>query len=105
MTWQSELEAMIEETQALASAVQAKIPKQIASATLAEQPPAESSQPKQVEPTFWAAAGSERAEIKRRVASFKVVQDRMQREREDYFMKTLANARQGPWGASPPRET
>jgi hypothetical protein len=71
MTWQSELEAMIEETQALASAVQAKIPNQIASAKLAVQPPAESSQPKHVEPSFWAAAGSERAEIKRRVANLK----------------------------------
>jgi hypothetical protein len=105
MTWQSELEAMIEETQALANAVQAKIPKQIASAKLAEQPHAESSQPKQVEPTSWAASGSEREEIKRRVANFKVVQDRMQREREDYFVKTLADARQGLRVASPLRET
>jgi hypothetical protein len=104
MTWQSELAAMIEETQALANAIQAKIPEHIASAKLAEHPPAESSQPKQVELSSWAAAGSEREEIKRRVANFKVVQDRMQREREDYFMKTLADARQGPTVVSPPRK-
>jgi len=96
---------MIEETQALANAVQAKVPGQFALVKPAEQPLAESSQPKLVEPTSWAVAGSEREAIKRRVANFKVVQDRMQREREDYFMKTLADARQGPTVASPPRET
>jgi hypothetical protein len=105
MTWQSELEAMIEETQALANAVQSKVPKQIASAQPSERPPAETSQPKQVEPASSAASGSEREEIKRRVANFKAVQDRMQRERDDYFVKTLADARRGPRFASPPSST
>jgi ATP-dependent exoDNAse (exonuclease V) beta subunit len=103
MTWQAELEALIQETQAQADAVQAKIPKPIASAKPAEQPPAESSRPTKIEPMSWAASGSEREEIKRRVANFKAVQDRMQREREDYFVKTLADARYGPRVASPPR--
>jgi hypothetical protein len=41
----------------------------------------------------WSSAGSERDEILRRVASFKAVQERMQREREDYCERTLSNAR------------
>jgi hypothetical protein len=105
MTWQSELEAMIEETQALANAVQAKVPKQIASAQLSERVLAEASQPKQVEPASSAASGSEREEIKRRVANFKAVQDRMQREREDCFVKIFADACRGPGVASPPSRT
>jgi hypothetical protein len=105
MTWQSELAALIQETQAHADAVQAKIPKPIGSAKLSERAPAESSRPTQIEPMSLAASGSEREEIKRRVANFKAVQDRMQREREDYFVKTLADARQGPRITSPPRGT
>jgi hypothetical protein len=106
MTWQSELAALIDETQAHADAVQAKmIPTPISSANLSERATAEPSQLKQIEPMARAGAGSEREEIKRRVANFKAVQDRMQREREDYFVKTLADARQGPRGTSPPRVT
>jgi hypothetical protein len=41
----------------------------------------------------WSSAGSERDEIKRRVANFKAVQERMQREREDYCERTLSHAR------------
>lgn len=48
-------------------------------------------------------SGSEREETKRRIANFKAVQDRMQREREDYFVKTLADARQVQRGAPSPR--
>jgi hypothetical protein len=92
MTWQSELEALIQETQAHANAVQAKIHKPIAPMKLVEDAPAEPPRPARLEPMCWPPAGSEREEIKRRVANFKAVQDRMQREREDYFAQTLANA-------------
>src|SRR5665213_2203048 len=90
MTLQSELEALIQETQAQADAVQATILKPIAPAKLVEQAPAESRRPARFEPMLLAPSGSEREEIKRRVANFKAVQDRLQRERE----KTLADARQ-----------
>jgi hypothetical protein len=105
MTWQSELEALIQETQAHANAVKTKILRPIAPAKLVEQAPAESSRPARLEPMCWAPSGSEREEIKRRVANFKAVQDRMQREREDYFVKTLADACQVPRVAPAPRQT
>jgi chorismate mutase len=37
----------------------------------------------------------EREEIAARVASFKATQEKFQREREEYFVNTLANARSG----------
>jgi chorismate mutase len=37
----------------------------------------------------------EREEIATRVASFKATQERFQREREEYFVTTLENARNG----------
>ena len=40
--------------------------------------------------------GSEREEIARRVASFKAVQERMQREREEFCERTLSEARFSP---------
>jgi chorismate mutase len=39
-------------------------------------------------------AASEREEIAARVASFKATQERFQREREEYCVATLENARQ-----------
>lgn len=106
MAWQSELEALIQEAQAFTNAVQPQIiPKPISSAKLTEQVPREFSRPTQIEPIAKAASNPEREEIKRRVANFRAVQDRMQREREDYFVKTLADARQGTRGTSPSRGT
>jgi chorismate mutase len=45
----------------------------------------------------------EREEIAARVASFKATQEKFEREREQYFVTTLENARNGPerrrsWG-------
>ena len=37
----------------------------------------------------------EREEIAARVASFRVTQEKFEREREEYFVTTLQNARQG----------
>jgi hypothetical protein len=53
---------------------------------------AESPRPARLEPMARSPAGSERDEILRRVASFKAVQERMQRDREDYCDRTLSNA-------------
>lgn|SRR6185437_8857333 len=65
-TWQFEPAALIEETQAQADAVQAKIPKPISSAKLSKRATAESSRPTQIEPMSWATSGSEREKIKSR---------------------------------------
>lgn len=39
-------------------------------------------------------AASEREEIAARIANFKATQERFEREREEYFVTTLENARQ-----------
>ena len=41
------------------------------------------------------SAARERAEIASRVASFKATQEKFEREREEYFVTTLQNARSG----------
>jgi chorismate mutase len=40
----------------------------------------------------------EREEIAARVANFKATQERFEREREEYFVTTLENARHSPEG-------
>jgi hypothetical protein len=99
MTWQAELEALIEESMAHAKAVQGKTVKPIVPIKLVEQAIAEPLRSTPFEPMNWHSVGSEREEIRRRVASFRAVQERMQREREDYCVKTLANACRFPKGA------
>ena len=93
MTWQSELAALIEETMAQINAVDGANVKPVVPLKIVERALAESSHPARLEPMSWPSAGSERAEIKRRLASFKAVQERMQRERADYCDRTLSNAR------------
>ena len=41
------------------------------------------------------SAAQEREEIAARVASFKATQEKFEREREEYFVTTLENARSG----------
>ena len=41
------------------------------------------------------SAAMEREEITARVASFKATQEKFEREREEYFVTTLENARSG----------
>jgi hypothetical protein len=77
------------------------IPQPITSAKLAQKMPF--SSPTQIEPLPRAASSPEREDIKRRGANFKAVQDRMQRERDDYFVKTLASALQVPRAAFSPK--
>jgi hypothetical protein len=92
MTWQAELAALIEETMAQVKAAGASV-KPVVPLKIVERAFAESPRPARVEPMDWSSAGSERDEIMRRVASFKAVQERMQRERADYCEQTLSNAR------------
>ena len=93
MTWQAELNALIQETMAQVKAVGSANVKPAVPLKLVERALAKSPRPARLEPMSWTSAGSERDEIKRRVASFKAVQERMQREREDYCERTLSNAR------------
>ena len=44
------------------------------------------------------SAAMEREEITARVASFKATQEKFEREREEYFVTTLENARSGAGG-------
>jgi hypothetical protein len=93
MTWQAELETLIEETMAHVKAVKGANDKPVVPLKMIERAIAESPRPARPEPMTESAAGSEREEIARRVASFKAVQERMQREREDYCERTLSEAR------------
>jgi hypothetical protein len=99
MLWQAELEALIEETMAHAKTVQGKTGSPIVPIKLVEQTHAAPPRSTLFEPMNWPSVGSEREEIGRRVANFRAVQERMQREREDYCVKTLAHACQFPKGA------
>jgi chorismate mutase len=51
------------------------------------------------------SAAMEREEIVARVASFKATQEKFKREREEYFVTTLQNARSGADRAIWSRET
>jgi hypothetical protein len=93
MTWQAELAALIEETMAHVKAVEGANVKPVVPLKIVERAIAESPRPARLEPVTRSSAGSEREEITRRVASFKAVQARMQREREDYCERTLSEAR------------
>jgi hypothetical protein len=83
---------------ARAKAVEGKTVKPIVPMKLVEQALAELPRPTRLEPMSCPSVGSEHEEIRRRIANFRAVQERMQREREDYFAKTLANTCQFPKG-------
>jgi len=93
MTWQDELNALIEETMAHVKAVGGANVMPIVPLKIVERAFAEAPRPAPVEPLAWSSAGSERDEIMRRVSNFKAVQERMRREREDYCERTLSDAR------------
>jgi hypothetical protein len=99
MTWQAELEALIEETMAHVKAIQGNAVQPIVPIKPVAQALAEPPRSTPFEPMNWPSVGSEREEIGRRVASFRAVQERMQRERENYCVKTLANACRYSMGA------
>ena len=92
MTWQAELEALIEETMAHVKAMEGAKVKPVAPVKIIENAIAEPPRLARLESMTASSVRSEREEIKRRVASFKAVQERMQREREDYCDRTLSVA-------------
>jgi hypothetical protein len=89
MHWKQELDALIESTMAFARDVQRQpIPDLPVAIRTAEQALAEPSKPIPPIPTVRPA--SERDEIQQRVNNFKAHQQKMTREREDYYLQMKA---------------
>lgn len=92
MDWKQELDALMSESAALAkrtgtTAPIQKLPQPPPVDTIAEPPsPVSRLQP-------LSRGSSEREQIANRVANFKAHQARVQREREDYFSRTMQRAR------------
>ncbi len=90
MDWKLELDALIESTMAFANDVKRRSIPDIALAhRIAEQALADTSKPiplpATITPMTWPA--SERDEIRQRVSNFKAHQEKMTREREDYYFQ------------------
>jgi hypothetical protein len=89
MDWKQELDALIESTMAFARDVQRQpIPDLPIAIRTAEQALADTSKP--IPPTPTVRPASERDEIQQRVNNFKAHQQKMAREREDYYLQMKA---------------
>jgi hypothetical protein len=100
--WMKQRDLLVEEAMAFAQAVAARAPKsaltpvhqpdaaQVATLSV-ERPVAVTESPPKDTPNM------ERTAILRQVADFKAHQQRFEREREDYFQKTMAKARTNQW--------
>ena len=94
MNLKQELDALIESTMAFANDVKRRepVPDLPVSLRMVEQALADTSKPitapATVAPTVWSA--SERDEIRQRVSNFKAHQEKMTREREDYYLQVKA---------------
>jgi len=93
MDWNRNLDALIESTMAFVKDVKREpIPDLPLALRTAEQALADTSKPitarATVAPTVWPA--SERDEIRQRVSNFKAHQEKMAREREDYYLQVKA---------------
>jgi hypothetical protein len=89
MNWKQELDALIESTMAFARDVQRQpIPDLPVAMRTAEQELADTSKPIPPTPAVWPA--SERDEIQQRVNDFKAHQEKLAREREDYYLQIRA---------------
>jgi hypothetical protein len=90
MNLQQELDALIESTLAFANSVKRRQP--IAdlpvALRMAEQALANTSKP--IQPSIAMTPASERDEIRQRVSNFKAHQEKMAREREDYYLQVKA---------------
>jgi hypothetical protein len=94
MNLQQELDALIKSTMAFANDVKRRqsIPELPVAFSAAEQALADTSKPTPppiaITPTVWPA--SERDEIRQRVSNFKAHQERVTREREEYYLQVKA---------------
>jgi hypothetical protein len=90
MNLQQELDSLIESTMAFANNVRRRQP--IAdlpvALRMAEQALADTSKP--IQPPITLTLASERDEIRQRVSNFKAHQEKMAREREDYYLQVKA---------------
>jgi flagellar biosynthesis/type III secretory pathway protein FliH len=92
MDWKKDLDALIEETMAFAKSVKSYKPTDVPPLAAVEQTLAESPKPNRSAPSM-PAPRSERDEIEQRVASFKAHQERVKREREEYYAEITAKTR------------
>jgi len=94
MDWKRNLDALIESTMSFVKDVERRqpIPDLPLALRTAEQALADTSKPitarATIAPTVWPA--SERDEIRQRVSNFKAHQEKMAREREDYYLQVKA---------------
>jgi hypothetical protein len=92
MGWKEDRDALVAQTMAFVKNARDEHVKFKPNLGIVEQVLAEPPKPVAAfAPMIWPI--SEREEIKKRVASFKAHQQRLQREREDYCARTLAKAR------------
>jgi hypothetical protein len=106
MDWRKELEALRHETTALVSAT----PTTALDATRAPAPGPQApidlvvsilNEPSRPAPGPFNFGPSEREQISKRVENFKAHQERVRREREDYFTRTMQRARDTAKGDLP----
>src|SRR5258708_5029284 len=94
MNWKQDFNALIERTMTFANQVEQRpsIPDLPVALRIAEQALADTSKPiaphGTITPTIWPM--SERDEIQQRVSNFKAHQEKMAREREDYYLQVKA---------------
>ena len=90
MDWKRDLDALIESTMAFVKDVKRRqpIPDLPLALRTAEQALADTSKP--IQPPVSFAPASERDEIRQRVSKFKAHQEKMAREREDYYLQVKA---------------
>jgi hypothetical protein len=89
MNWQQDLDALIESTMAFARDVKRQsIPDLPIAMRAAEQALADTSKP--IRPISTVGPASERDEIRQRVNNFRAHQEKMAREREDYYLQMKA---------------
>jgi hypothetical protein len=91
MNWKAELDALIEETMAMAKTANAGTIKPVVPLPLVERALAQPHRSTPIAPMIWPA--SERDQIKQRVSNFKAHQERLRQEREDFFTRTMTKAR------------
>ena len=104
--WKNQLDLLIEETMAFVRTVSDDASKKIDFLQIAT-PREEQSVPRHPEPKLLPMAADvstpkdrldgERDVILRRVANFKANQEKFQKDREEYYARTMANARATQW--------
>lgn len=92
MEWKKELDALIEETMAFAKSVRSYRQADVPPLAAVEQTLAESPNPIASAPSL-PAPRSERDEIEQRVAKFRAHQERVKREREEFYAEITAKTR------------